>query len=146
MKKQTLVPSGMFWTLGLALCTLMQFEVTSAQSCNMTEQPIVTRLNPPSGTTGQDRGVSSIYTIQGANLDSVSTFDILLQNMVVSPSAPLERNSTVISFRIPQTSVTRRAGGSPATLRIFPINTFCQNISLQITLHDTRKSVSYKTS
>ena len=134
----------MFWSLVLVICTFVHFEA-NAQQNNMicdadTEQPAVTLLDPPSGTTGMDSGLSSTYLLQGERLESISRMEILIILQDVSSRTPniLQRNSTVISFRIPRTSFPLRIpGGTPAVLRIYPTNTACQNISLSMSLHET---------
>ena len=135
----------MLWSLVLVVGTLVHLEVNA--QCDMaTEQPMVTGVNPPSGTTGTGGGVSSTYTIQGERLDRVSRLEILLLSpldlmnsgrTVQDPMIFQNRNSTSISFQIPQTNVQRQAGGSPVTLRIYPINAACQNISITMSLHET---------
>jgi hypothetical protein len=137
----------MLWSLALVVCTLVHFEA-NAQQNNMTcdadtEQPAVTLLTPPSGTTGLtsgERGLSSIYFLQGERLDSISRMEIRFPDLQsITPRTPeiLQSNSTAISFQIPQTFLQRIPGGTPAILRIYPSNTACQNISISMSLHET---------
>ena len=149
MKEPALRRPRMLWRLGLVLCTLVQLEANAQNlGCDMaTEQPTVLGVNPPSGTTGQDAGVSSTYTIRGERLDRVSQAEILLPSPLDMENAGnpmprvifLLRNSTTISFQIPRTSLPRPEGGNLVTLNIYPDNTACQNISLNITLHVSGK-------
>lgn len=130
------------WSLVLVVYALVHFEASAQQmTCNAnTEQPAVTMLNPPSGTTGMDSGLSSIYLLQGERLERILRMEIQFPPpQTISPRTPniLQRNSTEISFRIPQTSFQRMPGGTPAVLRIYPNNTACQNISLSMSLHET---------
>lgn len=137
----------MTWSLALVICTLVHFEANAQQNmiCDAsTEQPDVTLLSPPSGTTGVtdgDRGLSSIYSLQGERLGSILQMEIQFPPpLTIAPVTAeiLQRNSTAISFQIPQTSNLQRIpGGSPAILAIYPTNSACQNISLSMSLHDT---------
>ena len=147
MKERALGRPRMLWRLGLVLCTLVQLEANAQNlGCNTaTEQPTVLGVNPPSGTTGQVAGVSSTYTIRGERLDRVSRAEISLPfpldvlNTPVKEVTILQRNSTEISFQIARTTLQRREGGNLVTLVIYPDNTACQNISLNLTLHDSGK-------
>ena len=134
----------MLWSLALVVCTLVHFEVSAQQTCDAdTEQPAVTLLTPPSGTTGLtsgDRGLSSIYFLRGERLDSISRMEIQFpppQNIAPRIAEILQRNSTSISFQIPQTFFQRIPGGTLAIITIYPSNTTCQNISLSMSLHET---------
>ena len=131
----------MLWSLVFVICTLVHFEATAQQNnttCDANiEQPAVMLLDPPSGTTGMDSGLSSTYFLQGERLESISRMEIFLQGTTPRTADILQRNSTVISFRIPRTSFLRIPGGTPAVLRIYPNNTACQNISLSMSLHET---------
>ena len=137
----------MFWSLALVICTLVHFEANAQQNnmiCNAsTEQPDVTLLSPPSGTTGLtggEIGLSSIYSLQGERLENIMGMEIQFPPPLTissSTASILQRNSTAISFQIPQTSFQRMPGGTPAILAIYPTNIACQNISLSMTLHET---------
>ena len=137
----------MLWSLALVVCsTLVHFEANAQQNmtCDTdTEQPAMTSLNPPSGTTGLtsgERGLSSIYFLQGERLDSISRMEIQFPPpQIITPRTAeiLQRNSTAISFQIPQTFFQRMPGGTPAIITIYPSNTACQDISLSMTLHET---------
>lgn len=141
--------STTFWFLGLVLCALVQLEVNAQNStCDTaTEQPIVTAVSPPAGTTSEEAGVSSIYTIQGERLDRVSRAELVLLSPLnlLNPDVPqgtytlvLQReNSSAISFRIPRTTVERT--GSLVNLVVYSTNPACQNITLQMRLHNTGK-------
>lgn len=153
MKKQRVLGSSSMHRrllLVSGLCFLVQLTVINAQqnsTCNTaTEQPVVTGVNPPSGTIGQDAGVSSTYTIQGELLDRVAQFELVLlfpldivNGMQTVTLSPLQRNSSAISFRVPRISLVRTVGGNQVLLRIYPDNPACQNISLSMTLHETSK-------
>lgn len=130
------------------MCTLVHFEANAQQNnmtCDVdTEQPAVTLLSPPSGSTGftdGDSGLSSIYFLQGERLDSILRMEIQFpppQNIAPRTITDiLQSNSTAVSFQIPQTSFQRMPGGTPAILAIYPTNTACQDISLSMTLHET---------
>ena len=152
MKKQILSHIGMLWRLGLVLCTLLQLKVNAQQnaSCDTaTEQPVVTRVSPPSGTTGEEAGVSSTYAIWGERLDNVLRADVFIPHPlnIFNPSMytlVLQReNSSTISFRIPQTRNVMRMGNL-VDLVIYPNNSACQNISLQLRILDTGKRTSVR--
>ena len=132
----------MLWSLALVVCTLVHLEANAQQICNTNaEQPAVTLLTPPSGTTGitdGEIGLSSTYFLQGERLDNILQIEIFPQDISPRTAQILQRNSTVLTFEIPQTSGFRRMpGGTPAILRIYPNNTACQNISLSMSLHET---------
>ena len=134
----------MLWSLALVIYTLVHFEANAQQTCDAdTERPAVTLLTPPSGTTGLtsgDRGLSSIYYLQGERLDSISRMEIQFpppQNIAPRTAEILQRNSTTVSFQIPLTYFRRITGGIPAIITIYPNNTACQNISLSMSIHQT---------
>ena len=136
----------MIWRLALVVCTLVHFEA-NAQICDAgTEQPTVTLLTPPSGTTGIGSSLSSVYFLQGERFDSISRMEIQFPppqsrpraSQIIGTGDILQRNSTTISFQIPQISnIDRTPGGIPAFLVIYPSNTACQNITLSMSLHET---------
>lgn len=133
----------MLWHLSLVLCTLLQLKVNAQNAtCNTaTEQPVVTRVSPPSGTTGEEAGVSSTYAIQGERLDSVlgaEIFNLPPLNPAMHTLALQRENSSTISFRIPRTTNVGRMGNL-VDLVIYPNNSACQNVSLQLTIFDTGK-------
>ena len=138
----------MLWSLALVICTLVHFEVNAQQTCDAdTEQPAVTLLTPPSGTTGLTsghRGLSSIYFLQGERLDSISRMEIQFpppQNITPRTAEILQRNSTTVSFQIPLTFFQRMPGGTLVIITMYPNNTACQNISLSMSLHETGTEV-----
>ena len=143
MKKQIPSHIEMLWHIGLVLCTLLQLKVNAQNAtCDTaTEQPVVTRVNPPSGTTGEEAGVSSTYAIQGERLDSILGAVILNPPSLIPAMHTLalqRENSSTISFRIPRTINVRRMGDL-VNLIIYPNNSACQNVSLQLTILDTGK-------
>ena len=130
------------------VCTLLVHSEVNAQNmtCDAdTQQPTVTRVSPPSGTTGLGGGVSSTFTIQGERLDRISRLEIELPSpldllngrAVQNPMILPQRNSTFIAFQIPPTVVLRARGGSLVSLGIYPMNAACRNISLPISIHDS---------
>ena len=135
----------MAWAWMIAvLCAMVHLELVLAQqnsTCNATtEQPVVTEVNPPSGTTGQEAGRSSTYFIRGERLDNILSAEItIMVRLGIVHNIALERlNSSAASFRIPQTASLPN-GGSPATLALFPANAACQNISINLTVFETGK-------
>lgn len=145
----------MLWRLALVVCTLVHLEANAQQNmaCNAdTEQPTVTLLTPPSGTTGIGSRLSSVYFLQGERFDSISRMEIQfpppqsrpIASQIIEPDDILQRNSTTISFQIPQISLDRTPGGTPAVLAIYPSNTACQNITLSMSLHETGILVAIK--
>ena len=126
------------------VCTLVHFEA-NAQICDAdTEQPTVTLLTPPSGTTGMGSSLNSVYFLQGERFNSISRMEIQFPppqsraSQIIGTGDILQRNSTTISFQIPQISnIDRIPGGIPVSLVIYPSNTACQNITLSMSLHET---------
>ena len=123
------------------VCTIVHFEANAQQICNAdAEQPTVT-LTPPSGTTGLtdgEIGLSSTYFLRGERLDNILRIEVFPQDISPRTAQILQRNSTALTFQIPQTSgLERMPGGTPANLTIFPNNTACQNLTLSMSLHET---------
>lgn len=120
------------------LFALLHLLNVNAQSCiTAEEQPVVNSLDPPSGTTGTDESLSTLYTITGERLDQVN--DIMVVLDTTGRRLELDSNNTeenAITFRL---TFVRVGVGSIATVTIVPNNTACSSIALTISVHDTSK-------
>ncbi len=124
----------LFWQSVLFL--LLHLVNVNAQSCVITEeQPVVSSLDPPSGTTGTDESVSTLYTITGERLDHVSNISVEVPEIELA-SIIIDSEESTITLRL---SFARFGTGRLATVTIVPNNTACSDIIITISLHDTSK-------
>ena len=130
----------------LLLLTLsLVVDIGRAQTCmSSIEQPVVNSIDPPSGTTGDNEGLSTSYTITGERLDQVA--EIMVETDSQSPATitvtnvALQDNSS-ISFNLEFTSIS--SGGIGALVMVVPNNTNCSTVTLRISLFDTGKQNSH---
>ncbi len=126
----------LFWQTVLFLL-LHLVNVNAQSTCLPAEQPVVISLDPPSGTTGTDESLSTVYTITGERLDQVSSINVELeatQRRLELDSINTEERT--ITFRL---SLVRIGVGSIATVTIVPNNTACSDITRTITIYDISK-------
>ncbi len=117
----------------------------NGQICSSVEQPVVSSLDPPSGTTGTDESLSTLYTISGERLDQVADIIVELESSFVPTGIPVPLDNMIlidertVTFRlsIPSFGLFRTDGGNSATAIIIPRNSNCSNVILTISLHDT---------
>lgn len=128
--------------LALAFCLLVLCTVqhASAQCGSAVDQPLVSSLDPPSGTTGVDETLGTTYTMTGERLDRVATIDVTYETRfsgeVNIALANVDQEPTRITFNLQQTSLSRNA---LATMVLQPDNTDCSSVTLEVSLHDTGK-------
>lgn len=112
----------------LVLCTAY-LQPTFAQAC--TSQPVVTSLDPPSGTSGTDVGRSTYYTVSGQQLDQLADVFVLTDRNL----STLMRvgNSTTLSFYIEDARITPRDAVN-AILFLVPTDRNCSTENITLTL------------
>ena len=103
-----------------------------------TLQPTVTGLDPPFGTTGNDEGSSTYYTVSGGQLDQVSGVFVMLDGRNLSTRNRMG-NGTAISFYIEDARLTASDGYVNATLFLIPVDPNCTVINVSTALFPTRK-------
>ena len=117
----------------------------TAQNGGCTQQPVATRLDPPSGTTGQDPFSSSNYTITGQFLNN-TTIVVELMSGQILPITDRIDNDTAVSFHIGTVEQVLRTN---AVILIGPMEDNCSVINIPITLfprgkfHEVCKSNIY---
>lgn len=128
----------------LLLFFTTQLAPASAQgvdsSCPSTAQPVVTRLAPPSGTTGSDPRQSTNYTVTGDLLDRVAIISVSYGRVVLR-TEDRTGNSTAIGFHI-QDAFLRRFDVVNATLSLFPIDTDCLVVNVTFTIFSECEPIS----
>ena len=99
-------------------------------SCTSNVQPIVTRIDPPSGTTGRDVRESTNYTITGSQLNRVNTIIVYYPGGMLMTRDVSRNGSTAIRFRIENGRFNR----VNATVSVIPANSDCLAVNLTVLL------------
>lgn len=99
-------------------------------SCPSVAQPLATRVDPPSGTTGQDEGASTRYTVTGSLLDQVDSIMVRYDGSTTAGTVILTRNGTAIEFYID----ARLTAPFSATLSVVPTDPDCMTATFDIML------------
>ncbi len=122
------------------VAVILLLDSGNAQTCSSVEQPVVSSLDPPSGTTGTDESLSTLYTITGERLDQVVDIIVELDSSLerIQLASMMIIDERTITFRLSvNPPLPSRSGGNPARVRIIPANSSCSTVELTISLHDT---------
>lgn len=130
-------------TVYLILLSLPQHAIAQDAVCmSATQQPVVTSIDPPSGTTGTDNTLSTNYTITGERLDQVANIIVQpLSSAMPIALADIQNEPTQIRFHLQEIPLSRT--GTPTDVMLVPNNTQCSPVTLTISLHETSKNKWY---
>ncbi len=106
-------------------------------TCPSGAQPVVTRLTPPAGTTGNFPEDSSNYTITGAMLDQIDTISVqanLGGNTVNLRAIDIVMSSSLVMFHIEDARL-REGEVVNATIMFSPRDPDCAALTFDTKLH-----------